>query len=167
MFTIELVGAGELVLRLDRMGSAVKAQLRRTVTALAIKLQAHIVRDKLHGQVLNQRSGALARSIQQVSPVEEGPGVYGRVFSAGDVKYARIQELGGKTPPHDIFPKNGKALKFFSMLTGETVFARAVHHPGSRIPARPYMSTSLADMAAEIEREMRLAVVRGLQRDAA
>lgn len=51
--------------------------------------------------------------------------------------YAAIHNFGGKTKPHIIAPRNAKALAF---LTGmQQVITRSVHHPGSNIPARPYM----------------------------
>lgn len=34
------------------------------------------------------------------------------------------------TPPHDIRPKNAKALRF--EINGKTVFATVVHHPGTK-----------------------------------
>ena len=56
----------------------------------------------------------------------------GVVFGSHMV-YARIHQEGGKTRPHDITPYSGKALHF------NGTFAKKVHHPGSDIPARPYM----------------------------
>lgn len=47
--------------------------------------------------------------------------------------YAAIHQLGGTTSPHVIKAKNGKALHF-----GNT-FAKSVNHPGSKIPARPFL----------------------------
>jgi phage gpG-like protein len=46
--------------------------------------------------------------------------------------YAAIHQFGGKTSPHEIRPKNKKALAF-----GGGVYAK-VNHPGSNIPARPF-----------------------------
>lgn len=165
MFSVELVGKTELVARLDAMPSSVLAALRQRVATLAIKLQAHVVRDKLSGQVLGVRSGRLRRSIQEVAPIEENGGVFGRVFSAGDVKYARIHEFGGKTPAHDILPDKAEALAF--IIGGRQVFAKVVHHPGSHMPERSFLRSSLRDMAEDIETELKRAVVAGLQKDAA
>ncbi len=46
--------------------------------------------------------------------------------------YAAIHQFGGKTKPHTIKPKNGKALTI-----GDAV-VKSAQHPGSDIPARPY-----------------------------
>jgi phage gpG-like protein len=91
----------------------------------------------------------------------DGDRITARVFSSGDVKYARIQEYGGRTPAHDIVPSKARALAF--LIGGETVFARIVHHPGSTIPARSYLRSSLADMAGTIRDELNEAVAGALQ----
>ncbi len=51
-----------------------------------------------------------------------------------NVVYARIHQMGGKTRPHIIRPRNKKALYFNGR------FASQVNHPGSDIPARPFLS---------------------------
>lgn len=53
-------------------------------------------------------------------------------------KYAAIHHLGGKTSPHEIRPRNKKVLAFFAK-NGDAVRTRSVQHPGSNIPARPYL----------------------------
>jgi hypothetical protein len=73
---------------------------------------------------------------------------------AYDLPYLRIQEYGGVTSPHDIFPVNAAALAFFmpggflpfkpGAATGDMVFAKVVHHPGSKIPERSYARSALA-----------------------
>lgn len=136
---------------------AVAAKVRELTT----NLQAHIVADKLQGQVLQHKSGQLSRSIQQVTEVSGGVAT-GRVYSSGDVKYAAIHEFGGKTPPHDIFPVKAQALAF--MMGGQQVFAKVVHHPGSNIPERSFMRSGLADMADEIVSEIRAAAIEGGRR---
>jgi phage gpG-like protein len=132
------------------------------VRALTANLQRHIVADKLQGQVLNHRTGALSRSIQHVTDVQ-GDVATGRVFSSGDVKYAAIHEFGGRTPPHDIYPDKAQALAF--MMGGEQIFAKVVHHPGSQMPERSFMRSGLADMADEIVASLReAATVEGARK---
>lgn len=50
-----------------------------------------------------------------------------------NVIYARIQNEGGRTRPHVIRPRNKKALRFNGR------YAKKVNHPGSDIPARPFL----------------------------
>ena len=56
-----------------------------------------------------------------------------KAMISNNMPYARIHQFGGKTRPHLIQPKTKKALAF-----GGHVF-KQVHHPGSNIPARPYL----------------------------
>lgn len=56
------------------------------------------------------------------------------VSIGSDASYARIHQLGGKTRPHVIRPVRVKALR----IPGLGIF-RMVRHPGSDIPARPYL----------------------------
>lgn len=83
---------------------------------------------------LGRRSGFLARSVntKRVGPA----GVTGTPAS-----YAAIHEGGGKTRPHVIRPRVAKVLAF--KVGTETVFAKSVRHPGSKMPARPHMMPAL------------------------
>ena len=55
----------------------------------------------------------------------------------GPQKYAAIHQFGGTIGPHEITAKNRRALQF--TVGGVTLYRKSVHHPGSNIPARPYM----------------------------
>jgi phage gpG-like protein len=153
--------AGQLIAGLESMPTQVVAAIETKMQSITINLQRTVITEKLHGQVLKQRSGKLARSIQQESHTE-GETVIGTVFSAGDVKYARIHEYGGKTPPHDIVPDKGGALAF--MMGGKMVFARVVHHPGSVMPERSFLRSSLAEQAEEITTGLKEAALRAAQK---
>lgn len=65
--------------------------------------------------------------------------------------YAPIQNFGGTTKPHDIVPRYKKALAF-----GGGIFRR-VHHPGSKIPARPFFPVHEDGTLYPIEQEAILA----------
>lgn len=160
MFNITVVGLNELVARFDGMPSAVREEMDRTIQKLAKNLQAHIVRDKLHGQVLHQRSGRLARSIQQESPIHEGLATYGRVFSSGDVKYAKVHEYGGT------FEMKGRAITRASHLAKRKDGSMAMTGTPYKatFPERSFMRTGLADFAPEIVTELKAAVIRGMKR---
>jgi len=56
-----------------------------------------------------------------------------------DKEYAAIHQFGGRTAAHVILPRNKKALK-----TPYGLF-RKVRHPGSVIPARPFLGVSEAN----------------------
>lgn len=63
----------------------------------------------------------------------------------GPQKYARIMQNGGKSGPHEIRAKNRQALRF--TVGGKVLYRKSVHHPGSNIPARPYMLLQNEDEA--------------------
>lgn len=56
-----------------------------------------------------------------------------------NVVYAAIHQFGGKTKPHVIRPRDKKALRFNGR------FAKSVNHPGSKIPARPFLAMTEED----------------------
>ncbi|MFT4464043.1 MAG: phage virion morphogenesis protein [Sodalis sp. (in: enterobacteria)] len=59
-----------------------------------------------------------------------------------NVVYTRIHQQGGTTRPHVIRPRYKKALAF----NGRVV--KNVNHPGSTIPARPFLSLTDEDYQA-------------------
>jgi phage gpG-like protein len=147
MLSLEITGSKELADRLNAGPDDIRRALRNKVTALTLKLEAKVKVDKLSGQVLHARTGALRRAV--ASRVEEiGAQIIGTVYVSNDVKYAHIHEYGGRTLPHDIVPVKAKALAF--MMSGKQVFAKRVHHPGSVMPERSYLRSSLDDMRDEI-----------------
>lgn len=71
-------------------------------------------------------TGRLRRSIhKQIS------GSTLRIYT--NVKYAAIHQFGGKTKPHKITAKKARALWIYPL------FFKSVQHPGSKIPARPFL----------------------------
>lgn len=58
------------------------------------------------------------------------------------VRYAAIHHFGGKTKPHTITAKKGKALSIPGIG-----FRRSVKHPGSNMPARPFLMIQESDRA--------------------
>ncbi|MDD5762213.1 MAG: phage virion morphogenesis protein [bacterium] len=58
-----------------------------------------------------------------------------------NVEYAAIHQFGGKTRPHKIKARPGKAL----FWPGASHPVASVNHPGSQIPARPFLGVSDED----------------------
>lgn len=136
----------------------VRAALAEKAEPLAAALQAK-VEQKLSGEVLDARSGALARSL--IATVAESPaGVCVRVATSADVKYAAIHEFGGAIPPHEIVPDKARALAF--AVGGKEVFAARVNLPTVTMPERSYMRSSLAELADQIREELRAAVMEAM-----
>lgn len=105
------------------------------------------------GQVL-QDSGQLAASVTTD---------YSSNFAqiGTNKEYAAIHQFGGKTKAHTIKAVNKKALAFGGK------FARQVNHPGSDIPARPYLPiTADGELQPEARSEVLDTVLRHLRRAA-
>lgn len=84
------------------------------------------------GKIL-QRSGSLASSI-----VQDFDGT--RAIVGTNKIYGPIHQFGGKTKAHVIKARNKRALSFGGIVV------RQVNHPGSNIPARPYLRLTPRDM---------------------
>lgn len=147
-FHYEAVGEKEVVARLLGLPASLREELRNEVAKQTLALKAHVVDTKLSGQVLRRRTGTLAGSIG-VELSDTAGGVVGRVGTLNKaVKYARIHEYGGKTSPHEIVAK-GKALRF-QLSSGVMMFRKRVMHPGSVMPERSFLRSSLAERSDAI-----------------
>ena len=132
MFALDLDGFDAAIARLDGLPAAIGAALAAKAAEAAAALADRVRTDKLSGGVLNARSGALRDSIVADVSVE-ADGVHATVGSNGDVKYAEIQEFGGKTAAHEILPVKAQALAFVAA-------ARRVSLGESSIRARSFPS---------------------------
>jgi phage gpG-like protein len=137
--------------------AVVKVELWRRADELRDALEARI-RDKLTGQVLQTRSGALTGSITSAI-ADEGAAVSTVVSSVG-APYAAILEFGGKTAAHNIIAVKAKSLAIGA--GGGQAFARSVRHPGSTFPARSYLGAALSEMREEIGSGLKQAVLASL-----
>ena len=151
MFSVSVEGLDSVQARLDAYPAALAESLAEKARALADTLADKVKFEKLAGEVLNARSGALSASIA-AEIASDGDEISATVGSFGDVKYAAIQEYGGRTGAHEILPNKAQVLAFF--VDGAMHFARRVEHPGSVIPERSYLRSSLEEMQADIESEL-------------
>lgn len=92
---------------------------------------------KWPGKIL-QRSGGLASSIVQAWDQQTA------VVGTNKV-YGPIQQFGGRTSPHVIRARHKRALSFGGIVV------RQVKHPGSNIPARPYLRLTPRDLRDMVE----------------
>lgn len=84
------------------------------------------------GMILND-TGLLKQSVQMHSTA-------GEAVVGTDLVYAAIHQFGGKTKPHVIKAKTKRALSFGGIVV------RQVNHPGSNIPARPFLRLTPGDL---------------------
>jgi phage gpG-like protein len=127
--------------------STVNAALAAKTQLLAQALADKVKSDKLSSQVLQSKTGRLSGGIDS-NVEQEGDVISGNVFASGDVPYAAIQEYGGVTKAHVIEAVNGKALAF--NMGGKTAILQHVNHPGSVIPERSYLRSSLDESRDDI-----------------
>lgn len=104
------------------------------------------------GKIL-QRSGSLASSISQHWTGTQA------VVGTNKV-YAAIQQFGGRTKPHVIKARHKRALSFGGIVV------RQVNHPGSKIPARPFLRLTPRDLRDIVE-DAQAFYTRALQRNQA
>ena len=161
MFALESEGFDEATARLDACPAALAAALAAKAAELAAALADRVRTDKLSGGVLDVRSGALRDSIA-ASVSAGGDGVRATVGVSGDVKYAAIQEYGGKTAAHEILPVKAQALAF--LAGGGLRFASKVEHPGSVLPERSYLRSTLDEMRDDIVAALAGAAAESLER---
>jgi phage gpG-like protein len=148
---------GGLSASLAAMPERLRDALSSKVATLAAELQAKI-QQKLSGTVLNQKSGALARSI--AASIDDSSADVAVTIAMSDIKYAAIHEFGGTIPPREIVPDKAKTLAF--VVGGKQVFAARVNLPAIAMPERSYMRSSLAEMADEIRESLTGAVVEAM-----
>ena len=106
--------------------------------AVPYAAQGYIARETYAASGLGHKSGDL-RNMNYPMPLE----VRGDNLQTGirnPLVYAAIHELGGRTSPHDIRPRIKKALYW----PGARHPVKVVHHPGSLIPARPFIQPALS-----------------------
>lgn len=154
--TGEIIGLESTQKWFGSLSDRIRQELRTEMEFVVSQLAQHVVTEKLSGQALNSVSGRLAGSIGG-DVQDEGPAVVGTVWAR--TPYAGIQEYGGRTRAHDIFPRAASALHFFA--NGDEVFAAHVRHPGSKMPERSYLRSSLFDLHDQIMQDLTDAVMRG------
>lgn len=155
----EITGTEETIAGLGVKAALIWANIRTAVKGSAYALQIHVQQDKLHGQVLNQRSGLLASSIHPEEDTDTGSSYFWKVGT--NVKYARIHEYGGTIPAHIVEARNARVLAFTPKGGGEMIFRRRVSIPAITMPERSFLRSGLADMQAQIAARIEAAAQAG------
>jgi hypothetical protein len=151
----------KLVDALKRRPLEIVNAIENRLNIILLQLSQYIVTQKLSGQVLHRRTGALANAVH-VNPARVvGATIRGEVTAAGSPAslYGRVHETGGNAA-YDIFSVRGRALRFVSGA-GETVFAKHVRHPAAMM--RPFMRPALEENAASIREQLQEAIDAELQ----
>lgn len=144
--TLEEYGEG-LKERAGLLDQAIEAKLNELEARLLMSIQA-----KLSGEVLEQRTGTLLRSVEMQAAQWVGSvcgGTVGIDDGAPSFKYAIAFELGG-LGYYDIFPKEALALAFEG--AEGMIFAKKVHHPPAQ--KRPYLAPSVEEIESVFYEEL-------------
>jgi HK97 gp10 family phage protein len=153
-----IVGTERVIGSLDQIPGKVAAALRQAVEAEAIKLTAYVKEQKLSGQALKTQTGTLQRSINYQLQ-DEGDRIAATVGT--NLVYAGIHEYGGTTRAHVIEAREAKTLAF--QMGGQDVFFKRVNHPGSHMPERSFLRSSLEENAGGIRVAIEAAVAEGIK----
>jgi phage gpG-like protein len=159
MIRATIVGAEQVISHLNEVHPRVFGLVRQAVEAEAINLVRDVKESKLTGQALKTQTGTLRRSISYQLQASD-TAVEGRVGT--NLVYAGIHEYGGTTRAHVIAARNKKALAF--QVGGQTIVRRSVQHPGSKMPERSFLRSSLRDNEARIKAAIEAAVRQGARR---
>jgi phage gpG-like protein len=158
MITTQIIGSEAVIAKLGEIPDRVASLVRAEVERQAIALSRYVKENKLSGQVLKNRTGTLRRSINYALMIAD-QGLSAQVGT--NLVYAAIHEYGGQTRAHVIEAKNAKALAF--QMGGATIFRKRVQHPGSKMPERSFLRSSLAESRERIIAAIEAAVAKGVQ----
>ncbi|ENV98294.1 hypothetical protein P7L54_20800 [Acinetobacter bereziniae] len=156
-----MVDSVDVHIQLNEENNRVKVEIRRTITALTLKLQRMVQEDMLSGQRLNVQSGRLRGSL--ASKVEESGGVIEGIVSAGGahVKYAFIHEFGlsGSIGIKEHMRHIKQA--FGRPITPRDVLVKA-HSRNVNVKEKRFMRDSLDEIAKIVPKDIDKAIERGL-----
>ena len=146
MITAYLVGDEQLLERLRALPDAINSGLARSITQLGIDLQRNVRQDKLSGQVLRSRTGALKSSIDL--RVDQGA----RIVSASvftDLRYGAAQEYGFAGTV-----SVGASLRWIREAFGRPIAEKTIsvraHNRRMDLPERSFLRSGLEDMTPAI-----------------
>ena len=146
MITAYLVGDEQLLERLRALPDAINSGLARSITQLGIDLRRNVRQDKLSGQVLRSRTGALKSSIDL--RVDQGA----RIVSASvftDLRYGAAQEYGFAGTV-----SVGASLRWIREAFGRPIAEKTIsvraHNRRMDLPERSFLRSVLEDMTPAI-----------------
>jgi phage gpG-like protein len=155
MITYQQRGGEQVQKFFETFADGAKQRLYLRIQELSLKLQRHVIEDKLSGQVLKVRTGTLRRSINRRVTMSD-TSIQASVGT--NVKYARIHEYGF-TGPEQVKAHLRKITMAFGKPLKEprTVNVRAFTRQ-MNLPERSFLRSALADMTGEILDGMTAAV---------
>lgn len=155
---VKITGDYAVEAHLDEEEAKKRAELLRVMTKLGLELRGIVVDEKLSGQVLKRRTGNLARSTVDTSPMvaDEGSQITSAVgFNQRTTPYGVYHEFG---VPHSwvIEAKRAQTLRFKPAGGGKFIFRRRVTHPP--LPERSFLRSSLREIEPRVAPEIAAAL---------
>ncbi|MBM4301647.1 MAG: hypothetical protein FJ121_08970 [Deltaproteobacteria bacterium] len=157
MIRAVVTGQEQVIAHLGQVHPRVDGLVRQAVRAETYNVE-RTAKQKVSGVVLKNRSGTLRRKINSEFK-DDGASIIGSVGLA--LAYGAIHEYGGVTRAHVIRPRNKKALAF--QAGGQGLVRKSVQHPGSKMPERSFLRSSLRDNEARIKAAIAAAVLKGVK----
>jgi phage gpG-like protein len=155
MIRAVVVGQEQVIAHLKEVHPRVDGLVRQAVKAETYNV-LRAAKLKVSGPVLKTRTGTLRRKINAKFE-ESGAGITGSVGLA--LVYGAIHEYGGITKAHVIQARRKKALAF--QVGGVGLVRKSVKHPGSKMPERSYLRSSLEENESRIKYAIAAAVAKG------
>jgi len=166
--TVELIQGREAIERLRKAHVRLAPAMHKAIRQAGELVRGSAITNILSGggattdvgpKTLHARSGRLRKSITMRSTGTGFDTV--ALVGPGPLSYAAIHEFGGHTAAHVIKARRKPLLKF--MISGQWISKRQVQHPGSRIPARPYLRPALTDNLEKIRLLVQRAIAPALK----
>lgn len=155
-----IVGDDELRAKFQRASGTIDGKLVDSMGRITIRLQAHVVRNKLSGQVLKVRTNNLRGSIhQEVS--RDGSGIVGRVGTS--VEYAAFHEYGFSGTQNVREHMRTIKMAFGKMLKTPKRIVISAHARHVDYPEHSFLRSALDDQRTEIMAELGNAVKEAIQ----
>lgn len=150
MITARLIGEDRVLARLRALPVGINSGLVRAMTNLGLALQRKVRQEKLAGELLASRSGALSSSIDVRLEVGAAK-VTMTVFS--DSKYARVHEYGFAGTV-SVSASLRRITKAFGRSIAERTIDVPAHTRRMNLPETAFLRTALAEMAPAIGDEV-------------
>lgn len=159
-----MVDSVDVQLHLNEENNRVKIEIRKTITALTLKLQRTIQEDMLSGQRLNVQSGRLRGSL--ASRISESTEMFEGIVSAGGahVKYAFIHEFGLAAAINIKSHLRHIKKAFGKPIAPRDVLVKA-HSRTVKFDERRFMRDSLDEIGKIVPKNIEKAIERGLKNE--
>jgi hypothetical protein len=145
---------GETLDRLRALPDAIGSGLASAIAKLGVDLQRKVQQEKLSGQILINRSGALQSSIDLRLDQSAGTAT-ATVYT--DSKYARAQEYGFSGTVN-VMASIRRIRQAFGRPIGEKTISVRAHSRRMDLAEHSFLRSALEDMTPEIRNEVEAAL---------